>query len=524
MSIGLPGARPPLDGSPPRAWNNEEDLSAAATASASHMDRALLHGLAWTAGAKWASQLLSWASTLVVANVLDPADYGIVGMSVLVLTLVSLVNEFGVTTAIVTLRDLTEEDLRRLNAFAVLFGLVCFAVGAALAIPIGAYFRSPVLPLVVLVQSTGFILSSLQSVPSARLQREVDFKRLATIDVVRSFVASLAALSLALIGARYWTLVGAELLAAATQTVLLVRVRPTGFLWHNFDRVRSAIAFGGRTVIGRLSWYVYSNADFAVAGRMLGATALGAYSFAWTLVSLPVEKITSLLARVTPSILSANRDNPAGLQRYVLGITEGLALLTVPATAGIALVAPDLIPLAFGQKWQMAVVPLQFLAASMAIRSIVPVTTNAMVALRDVRFLMWHGVVTAGIFPICFLTGARVAGIQGIAFAWLIAYPLSVIPLFWRALYTRIFDARGYLAALAPAVECTAVMCAVVLALRWRLITLSTPPSLAVRCAAEVAAGVVTYLLVLRIRYYSRARAAIAFIRPNTGTVASVTG
>ena len=517
MSDKFSGARPALDGSPLPQWTGAEDLVATPRPSRTMdrtMDRALMHGLAWTAGARWASQILSWGVTLVVAKVLDPADYGVVGMSVLVLSLVSLINEFGVTTAVVTLRDLTEEDLRRLNAFAVLFGVVCFVGGAALAIPLGVYFRTPAVPMIVLVQSTGFVLSSFQSVPSAWLQRELRFKQLAAIDVLRSFVASIAALALALSGARYWTLVVAELVAAGTATAMFVRLRPTGFLWRDFNKVRRAIVFGGRTVVDRVSWYAYSNADFAVAGRLLGPAALGAYSFAWTLMGLPVEKVTSLLGRVTPSFLSANRDDRAALRRYVLGITEGLALITLPATAGIGLIARDVIPLVFGSKWQMAIVPLQVLAACMALRSIVPVIVNALTALQDVRFIMWRGVACALCFPICFFAGARIAGINGIAIVWLIAYPLSVVPLFWRALRLRVFDVRGYVRALSPAFVCTAAMSMIVLVVRLTMLSSGAPLSVAVRCSIEVVAGIASYGLVLMFGYRARMQATIAFIRP----------
>lgn len=525
MTEDLLGARPPLDGTPPTSWRNTEDLRQAdlAASNSARLDGALLRGFAWTAGARWTSQVLSWASTLVVANVLNPVDYGIVGMSVLVLNIVSLINEFGVTTAIVTLRELPEEDLRRLNAFALSFGVLCFAVGAILAIPIGAYFHVPVLPTVILVQSTGFILSSLQSVPSAVLQRDLSFKRLASVDLARSFVASLAALTLALLGARYWSLVGAELLAATTQTALLIAMRPTGYLWSGFTRVRHAIVFGSRTVVERLSWYTYSNADFAVAGRMLGASALGAYSFAWTLVSLPVEKISSLLGRVTPTVLAASSHDVMEMRRYVLGITEGLALLTVPATAGIALTAADFIPLAFGQKWQMAILPLQLLSVCAALRSITPVLVNAMTARRDIRFLMWNGIASAIVLPISFYVGGRIAGIQGIAFAWLVIYPLSTLPLYWRAISTRVISARSYLTALAPSAECTLIMSVSVLGTRWAGMVALHQPSLLLRFVAEVVVGVLAYVIALRVRYPARARAAVAVLRRKSSTQALAT-
>jgi teichuronic acid exporter len=469
-----------------------------------NLDRALVHGIAWTAGAKWASQVLSWAATLAVARLLSPADYGIVGMGVLFLALVALVNDFGVTSAIVTLRDMTETELRRLNAFALAIGVTCFGIGAAIAVPLSIYFRAPVLVPVIIVQSVGFILSSFQSVPSARLQRDFAFRRLASIEVTRSIVASAAALLFAYLGARYWTLVFCELLAITTHSALLVRARPTAFLWRGFGQMQRAVVFSGRTLMGNVSWYAYSNTDFLVAGRMLGAAALGSYGFAWQLTSLPVEKVTALVGRVTPAIFSAHQDDPAAIRRYIHRITEGIALITIPATTGIALVAGDIIPLMFGAKWSLAVGPLRILAACMVLRSIIPVVMNAMKGVGDVRYLMWHGVATAAVFPLCFYIGARRGGIDGIAYTWLIAYPIAVLPLYWRAHRTRLITVRGYLAAILPAFEASALMVPVVLLTRWGLLRWDPSAPLSALCAVEILAGAVAYGAVLLARHRRR--------------------
>jgi PST family polysaccharide transporter len=270
--------------------------------------------------------------------------------------------------------------------------------------------------------------------------------------------------------------------------------------------------FSGRTLVGNVSWYAYSNTDFLVAGRMLGANALGSYGFAWQLTSLPVEKVTALVGRVTPAFLSVNRENRAIMQRYILRITEGIALITLPATVGIALVAGDLIPTIFGAKWDMVIAPLRILAACMVLRSIVPVVMHAMRTAGDVRFLMWHGIATASVFPFCFVAGARAAGVQGIAMAWLFAYPVALAPLYWRAIRTGLVDGRGYLIALAPAIEGTVAMAVVVMAARSALIA-SGWSSHVVLLVLEIVTGIVTYSLYLLVRHRGRVRDAVAFVK-----------
>src|SRR5271166_2395619 len=100
------------------------------------LDRHLVRGLAWTGGVKWGSQVVTWASTLIVARLLRPEDYGIVGMAAVYLGLITLISEFGVGTAVVTLRELTADQTAQLNSLSLMLGLGGFLVSCAVAFPL----------------------------------------------------------------------------------------------------------------------------------------------------------------------------------------------------------------------------------------------------------------------------------------------------------------------------------------------------------------------------------------------------
>src|SRR5215471_2234664 len=87
------------------------------------LDGKLIHGLAWTGGVKWSTQIVAWAATLFVARVLSPDDYGLVGMATVYLGLITMLSEFGIGTTVLTLRDLTSGEIAQLNGFSVLLGL-----------------------------------------------------------------------------------------------------------------------------------------------------------------------------------------------------------------------------------------------------------------------------------------------------------------------------------------------------------------------------------------------------------------
>src|ERR1041384_864734 len=107
------------------------------------LDRSFVRGVAWTAAAKWASQALAWVSWLIVARLLTPEDYGLVGMAAIYLGLVTLLSEFGLGTAVLAVRELSGAQIGQLNGLAVLLGLAGLLASCAVAIPLGRFFHAP---------------------------------------------------------------------------------------------------------------------------------------------------------------------------------------------------------------------------------------------------------------------------------------------------------------------------------------------------------------------------------------------
>src|SRR4051794_18182302 len=170
------------------------------------LDGTLVRGLAWTGGVKWSAQVFAWASTLIVARLLTPDDYGLVGMATVYLGLVTMISEFGVGTTVLTLRELPESEVAQLNGFSILLGLFGFALSCLAAVPVGLFFKSPRLPMVIVAMSTTFIITSFQSVPAALLQRDLKFKLMSLIDGTKTFILAVATVLFAWGGLRYWTL------------------------------------------------------------------------------------------------------------------------------------------------------------------------------------------------------------------------------------------------------------------------------------------------------------------------------
>ena len=487
-------------------------VKAKQASEAATLDRNLVHGIVWTGAGKWGSQVLSWASTLIVARLLTPADYGVVGMAMIYLALITLLSEFGVGAAVINLQKLSHDQIAQLNTVSLLVGAVSFVLSCAMAKPLGYFFHAPQVAAVVVVTSTGFLISAAQTVPYSLLQKDLRFKLLAGIEAFRAIVTAVAAIVMAFMGLGYWTLVLGGLLGTLLATILTVAARPERFAVPRFSQLREALSYSNDILITRFAWYAFSNGDFLVAGRMLGGSALGNYTLAWSIASVPVEKVTALISRVGPAFFSAVQHDKSELRRYLAGLTEMLALIVFPVTAGLGLVSSDLVRVVFGPKWTGAILPLSLLSVAMAVRSITPLLPFVLNVVKETRFSMWNSVAASLILPLGFYLGSH-WGTGGIACVWATVYPILMIPLFVRTLSRIDMRKRDYLRSIWPPLSSCMLMMATVLLVSHYVPSYWTPP---IRLAIKVTTGAVSYagaVLLLHRQALDRIRTAAKMLR-----------
>jgi PST family polysaccharide transporter len=462
------------------------------------LDAVLAKGVLWTGGLRLTGQLITWLSTLVAARLLTPEDYGIVGMATIVLGLVTLLSEFGLGLTVVTLRHLTPAQIAQLNLTSALLGLAAFAAGTAAAVPLAKFFSAPALPGVVIALSAAFVIASLRTVPVALLERDLRFGAVAVVEAAHAFALASCTVGLALLGLGYWALVGGRLAGTAIATCLALLARPCSFAWPRSENLGHAMNFSRHVLVSRLAWYCYSSADSLSIGRVLGQAALGSYSLALSIANIPVEKVTMLVARVTPAVFAAAAEADCqGLQRYFLSLTRTIALVTFPLSALVALLADDLVLVALGARWETVVAPLRLLAIYASFRSIAPLVPQILNVVGESRFGMWNGLVAMAVLVPAFYA-ATAWGPAGVAAAWMIVHPLVTLPLYWRLFRRLELPARRYSHALAPALSGCVLLAVAVLALH-RLLSSDLHPAL--RLIVELTAGSTLYLAAVAVLF-----------------------
>jgi PST family polysaccharide transporter len=466
------------------------------------LDRTLVAGVAWTGLFKWSTQALSWVSTIFVARLLTPHDYGIVALSRVYVDLAQLINEGGFGVTVIQHQDLARDALARLAGLALALGLAMGVVSVALAKPAAMFFGEPAVAAVIVVLSVGLVLEGLENIGRGFLARQLRFKELGAIEATQMALNMAITLTLAFWGAGYWALVVGTIGSTAGGALfVLLRTR----LWPRWpgplhDLMRP-IKFGAKVLTSNVAWWVYRSADITVIGRWLGGTAAGFYSFSYSLAAVPTDRIGQVMGRVAPPILAASQKDLPTLRRYVLRITEGVALVTFPLLAGLALVADDLVRLALGDKWVPAVTALKILAVAGILRAVMPLMNQLLLALHEATMVLRATCVLAVAMPALFALGAS-WGVAGVASVWLLGYPvIAGFVLVMPAMRRAGMNPWHYARALAPAAVSALAMSGVVTAVSW--IPLQ---SLVLRLAGQIAAGAAAYILCLLAFWPSRVR------------------
>ena len=437
------------------------------------LDRAFVGGLAWTAGAKSVTQLVTWASVLVAARLLSPADFGAVELAGFVTVLTNVLAEFGIGSAVLQMRDLDRRTLAQLNSVSLIFSTIAFIASCAITPLVAAFFRTDQLIPLMIVNNMAYFITGFQAVPMGLVERDMDYRKLSLSESASGIVQSAVTVGCAFAGMGYWALLAGPMAGKATTAALIVFWKPLPFALPRRAEVASAMNFGFKIALSRLAWAAYSQADTIIIGRVLGQSALGAYRMAISMASVPSDRISMLIMRVTGPLFARVQTDLTLLRRYFLFISDALALVNFPLVFGLIVVAPDIVQV-LGPQWKTAVVPMQWLAAYMVLRTLSTLMGQVLISLHFATFTMWMSIFTSIVMPVAFYVAAhRDAGT--VAMTWLLMSPITLLPLAFKLFRALRCGFGEYLTVLSPAIIASLAMTLAVLGVRHWLIPDTCP-------------------------------------------------
>jgi len=294
-------------------------------------------------------------SLMVLARLLDPKDFGLVGMVTAFTGVLGLFRDFGLSSAAIQRESVTEEQLSTLFWINILVGCLLAALALALSPAIADFYHEPRLIGVTAALATAFVFNAIGVQHGAILQRHLRFTTLSVINTVSLVLSTAIAITTALLGWGYWSLV---ILAVAFPLITSAGNWCTaGWTPGKPKRnsgVRSMMRFGGTVTLNGLVWYLATNCDKILLGRYWGVDALGLYGRAYQLINIPTDNINTAAGEVAFAALSRVQNDRERLKSYFLKGYMLVLAMTLPISIACALFAGDLISIVLGPKWHEA--------------------------------------------------------------------------------------------------------------------------------------------------------------------------
>lgn len=453
--------------------------------------RRAVRGGAVLVGSRLAVQCFSWLVTILVARFLSPYDYGVLTSGALFLGLGEILADAGVGRALVQRRELGPDDLAEGFTLSLVLALILYAAFYGLAPAFASFLRCPDLVAYVRVAGVTLLLIPFGTVPLAVLQHQLQMGRQAMIFTGVAVFQSCLVLTLAALGYGFWSLVAGTITAKVMESAILSwQAGWSPRLGWPGRSVGNLVPFSLNMIGTGLLWYLYSNADFAILGRLAGPVVLGYYSFAFGLISIPVQRLTANCNAVAYPVFCRLQDDPTRIRSWYLRSAALLGLLGIPAMVGMALVAGDGITLILGMKWHAAVLPFRILSVAGVFMIFSHSLSPFFIALGRPDIMFRYMLVCIVLFPVGFFVMGSRYGAVGVALAWLVLYPLVVTGLITLTRPITGLGIREFLAAQRPVLIATSLMAAAVLSVQWALGEGS--PARA-RLIVAIAVGIVTY-------------------------------
>lgn len=316
------------------------------------------------------------ASTVVLARILSPEDFGLVAIVMSIVALGELFRDFGLSMASARSLTLSHGQMSNLFWINTMFGLLLAAGGYLLASPVATIFSQPNLYDIVVALSLTFILSGFSTQFRARINQRMMFKRLAIVDTTPVIAGLIGALAYAgIFGADYWVLVAQQ---AITSLVAAIMATALSGWWPGWPSrrasIREVVGFGLGVFGSQSVAYVTKNVDNLSLGYFWGPSVLGVYGRAYQLLMLPLSQLAAPLTRVAVPILTRVKDDRERFQRFLIQgqLVGGVGLGIIYGVAcGFAF---PLVEIVFGNEWIGMAPILQALAVGGVFRGLNQIT------------------------------------------------------------------------------------------------------------------------------------------------------
>jgi len=456
------------------------------------LKRLSVRGGAATFAGQGTKFVMQFASTVILARLLTPADFGLIAMVMAVTGFIMVFKDLGLSMATVQRAEINYDQVSTLFWVNVAISIILMLVTLSLAPAVAWFYNDSRLIAITSTLSIAFIFGGLTVQHQALLRRQMRLAAVAIIDVAAMAAGILTAVFCAWVGFGYWALVWMQVATAGVNAVgvwIANGWRPGWPVRHS--GVRAMLRFGGYLTGFSFVNYFARNLDNVLIGYFCGAQPLGLYSKSYSLLLLPIGQIVAPMTSVAVPALSKLQHEPESYRRYYLKALGLIAYFTFPLVTAIAVLSTELVNLFLGAQWLDAVPIFTILAVAALFQPVGSTVGWIYVSLGQTRRMFVWICIAAPLIVLSFLIGLR-WGPVGVASCYAICNIVLFYPQFAFALKFSPIRVRDAFLILYHPLVLSIIMGLAMTVVRIRLVGLGLIWTISV----TIAAGVIAILLI----------------------------
>lgn len=414
----------------------------------------------WVFLQRFIHQLLYLGRLVILARLLAPHDFGILGIALVTMAILNTFSTTGFMQALIQKKENTEDYLDSAWTVLIQRGFILFIILLFISPYAAKFFNEPEAKLIIQVVGLSMLLGAFTNVGVIYFQKELDFKKQFIFQLSGTGIDFLVAVTSAFILRNVWALVLGFLAGNAVRLVLSYIIHPyRPRFCLDFDKIKELFNYG-KWILGSviITFFVVQGDDIFL-GKVLGVTALGFYQMAFKLGNMPATETAGVIRNVAFPAYSKLQSSLPQLKEAYLRVMTFASIIFVPLTGGIIVLAPQAVNIFLGERWLPIVIPLQILAVSGMARSLMGFSGPLFLAIGKPKIdfnlnLIRLIVMVITIYPLTF-----VWKISGTSLSVLLSIITASFICFWVTIKKLNIKVRNYLSIFIPPIIATITMC-----------------------------------------------------------------
>lgn len=376
-----------------------------------------ISGVLYTSIAKYVGIFIQIIISMILARLLNPSDFGILAIATVFISFINLITDFGFGAAIIQSEILEKKDLESIFTLTFHVGLIAALILFSLSYSIGAYYHNESVVKVVQFLSVNVVFASLNIVPNALLLKAKKFRLIAVRTLSLQFLSGIVGVTLAFIGLGLYALVAQSILYAVGIFSFNYYQNRIKIFNHIYKAsIRKIINFSAFQFAGSIMNFITKSIDKPLVGKYLSLSSLGYYDKSYRLMQMPVDNLSYVFTPVMqPMFREFQHDMKTMFSKY-RRILKTLSVIGFPLSALLYSSASDLINIFYGEKWDLAIIPFQYLSISVGFMILMSSSGPIYQASNNVKFMLVVNVVEFIVSISCLLLSLHTGNVNNVAF------------------------------------------------------------------------------------------------------------